>query len=86
MNVKDAIYEVRALVERLPEGTIWAVTLTHDTEPGNAAAFNIWIDCDADRQYLRTLLGLGEPDWENEYAEEHEVSKLVTVSIIAEGK
>ena len=74
---------VIGLIQRLPPGTVWAVTLTHDVDESNCVAFNIWVDCLADRLYLRRELSLPNPTWESDSAEEHEhYTPFLTLSII----
>jgi len=83
MAATDAVAEALALAHRVPARTVWAVTLTHDTNRDNLAAFNIYVECLADRLYLRQVLDLPLPSISTEIYEEYvQYTPHLTLSII----
>jgi hypothetical protein len=82
--VKQAFQEAFMLFLILPAETVWSVTLTHDTEPENTAAFNLYVANEEERVKLRKHLKLGPPSWEDDVSEEHTYTPRITLSIIEE--
>jgi hypothetical protein len=82
----EAMQDAFQLARKLPGGTCWGVLLTHDTEPENQAAFNIYVPNEDARVVMRQWLQLGLPSWENDTAESHDYTPRITLSIIEENR
>ena len=83
-HATEAMREAINIAERLPEGSVWSVMVTHDTDCENSAAFNIYVTDDEQRGRIRRTLGLQQPDFESDDAEQHDnyPPQRITISII----
>ncbi len=76
----------RALAERLHPDTIWAVTITQDTDSTLPAAFNIYIQSEAEWDELTRLFLHVTPSWQNatEFIQIDNFYPGLTLSLIKE--
>jgi hypothetical protein len=73
---------LHTLIEGMPPELQWSVELTDDTSAVVPADFRIYVEGEAGRVALRTVLGYGLPAEETDDTETHHPSKYLSVTII----